>query len=111
MSKKQWIIAQLDVVVWSEFPDTQRKTTVSSRFSSVVHKVENHTKSPRSLSNTGFAGVCMRGGQMVVKVVNLAGERTSGAGKAVDWSHEGDGCLSGICSLVGLLGTAGLVRQ
>ena len=56
----------------SEFPDTQRKTTISSRFSSVVHKVENHIKSPRSLFGTGFAGFCMRGGQIVVTVVNLA---------------------------------------
>ena len=54
----------------SKFPDTQRQTAISSRFSSVAHKVENHTKSPRSLFRTGFAGFCMRGGQMVVAVVD-----------------------------------------
>ena len=44
----------------SEFPDTQRKTTISSLFASIVHKVENNIKSPRSLFRTGFAGFCMR---------------------------------------------------
>lgn len=58
----------LAIVFESEFPDTQRQTAISSRFSSVVHKKENYTKSPRSLSNTGSAGFCMRGGQKVVAV-------------------------------------------
>lgn len=62
----------LAIVFESEFPDTQRQTASSSRFSSVVHKVENNIKSPRSLFSTGFAGFCVRGGQMVVIVVNLA---------------------------------------
>ena len=35
-------------------------------FSSVVHKVEKHIKRPRSIFRTGFAGVCMRVGQIVV---------------------------------------------
>lgn len=63
------------MVAESEFPDTQSKTALSSRFSLVVHKVENHIKRPRSLSNTGFAGVCMRGGQEVVKVVSFTLEK------------------------------------
>lgn len=61
----------------SEFLDTQRKTTISSRFSSVVHKVQNHIKSPQSLFRTGFAGFCMRGGQEAVKVDDATGERDS----------------------------------
>lgn len=56
----------------SEFPDTQRKAAVSSRFSSVVHKGENHIKSPRILFRSGFAGFFTRDGQMVVKMVNWA---------------------------------------
>ena len=50
----------------SEFPDTQRQTALWSRFSSVVHKVENYIKSPRSLFKSDFAGFCMRGGQIAV---------------------------------------------
>ena len=65
----------LIAVVKEEFPDTQRQTAISSLFSSVVHKVENNIKSPRSLFSTGFAGFCMSGGQMVVRVVNSASKR------------------------------------
>ena len=58
----------LIAVVKEEFPDTQRQTAISSRFSSVVHKVENNIKSPRSLFSTGFVGFCMCGGQGAVKI-------------------------------------------
>ena len=67
--------ARLDSNQWpsgSEFPDIQRKAAISSRFSSVVHKDENDIKSPRSLFRTDFAGFCVRGGQMVVRVVRFA---------------------------------------
>ena len=60
----------------SENPDTQWNKAVSSRFSSVVHKVENHIKRPRSFFRTGFAGFCSSGGQRVVTGVNLAGKMT-----------------------------------
>ena len=58
----------LIAVVKTEFPDTQRQTAISSLFSSVVHKVENNIKSPRSLFSTGFVGFCMCGGQGAVKI-------------------------------------------
>ncbi len=58
----------LIAVVKAEFPDTQRQTAISSLFSSVVHKVENNIKSPRSLFSTGFVGFCMCGGQGAVKI-------------------------------------------
>lgn len=63
-------IVQLDVVVRSEFPDGQQKMAVSSHLSSLVHKRIGNTKSPRSLLNTGSAGFCSNGGQMVVIVDN-----------------------------------------
>lgn len=63
-------IVQLGVVVWSEFPDGQQKMAVSSHLSSLVHKRIGNTKSPRSLLNTGSAGFCSNGGQIVVTVVD-----------------------------------------
>ena len=56
----------------SEFPDGQQKMVVSSHLSSLVHKRCGNTKSPRSLVNTGSAGFCTHGGQIVVTVVNSA---------------------------------------
>ena len=52
----------------SEFPDGQQKMAVSSHLSSLVHKRCGNTKSPRSLLNTGSAGFCTHGGQIVVKI-------------------------------------------
>lgn len=65
----------------SENPDSQRKTAISSHFSLVLHKSEMVYKRPRSLFSTGFAGVCMRGGQMVVRVVNSAEKTEALMGK------------------------------
>ena len=63
----------LIAVVKAEFPDSQGEMSLRSHFSLVVHKVENHIKSPRSLFSTGFAGFFMRGGQLVVKKVVSVG--------------------------------------
>ena len=68
-------IVQLDVVVRSEFPDGQQKMAFSSHLSSLVHKRCGNTKSPRSLLNTGSAGFCTHGGQIVVTVVGIAEEK------------------------------------
>ena len=65
----------LIAVVKVEFPDGQQKMAFSSHFPSLVHKRCGNTKSPRSLVNTGSAGFCTHGGQIVVTVVGIAEEK------------------------------------